>query len=472
MRDAHAERLTPLDAAFLASETPNHHMHVGGVFIFEAGEQSSFTFEAFQHLVRARIHLVPRYRQKLAPAPLGLAQPSWVDDPNFDLAYHVRHAALPEPGGIDQLLDYAARVLSRQLDRSRPLWELYVVEGLEGGRFAMIGKNHHAIVDGLAGVDILNVLLDRDPTDSVRHARPWDPRPAPSGLRRVRDLVGHAVRRPGAVVTGARHVAQRPLEVAARAAGVGRGIAATVGSLVGRTPRSVLNQEPGIQRRMAMATLDLDEVKLVKHAFGTTVNDVVLAATGDMLGRYLRHRHQPTDGVALRAMVPVSVAGTQGQAGHVTSVFVDLPVGEMDPVARLRRVHGEMVAATASHQAVGADALVNLSGFAPATLQVLAARVASSQQLYNVLVTNVPGPQDAVHALGARLVGASPFVPLAGMQALGMGFLSLEGVVHVGFTADWDALPDLSIMPDLLGDAVDELVASARALHRTVDTAA
>nr|WHV03855.1 putative wax ester synthase/acyl-CoA:diacylglycerol acyltransferase [uncultured bacterium] len=471
MRDVHAERLTVLDAAFLASETPNHHMHVGGVFIFEGGDHTDFTFEAFQHLVRSRLHLVPRYRQKLAPAPLGLAQPSWIDDPNFDLAYHVRHAALPHPGGIDQLLDYAARVLSHQLDRSRPLWELYVVEGLEGGRFAMIGKNHHAIVDGLASVDILNVLLDRDPTERALHPQPWDPRPAPSGMRRMQDVMGHALTRPGAVVAGARHVAQRPLEMAARAAGVGRGIAATVGSLVGRTPRSVLNQEPGIQRRMAMATLDLEAVKAVKDAFGTTVNDVVLAATGDMLGRYLRHRHQPTDGVVLRAMVPVSVAATGEQATHVTSVFVDLPVGEMDSVARLRRVHGEMVAATAAHQAVGADALVNLAGFAPATLHVLAARAATSQRLYNVLVTNVPGPQDAVHALGARLVGACPFVPLAGMQALGVGFLSLEGVVHVGFTADWDALPDLSIMPDLLGGAVDELVASARALHR-VDTAA
>lgn len=468
MSKGHADRLTALDAAFLNMEGPTQHMHVGGVFVFRPEGDAAFDFHEFQRLVRSRLHLVPRYRQRLSLPPLGLGQPSWIDDPSFDLAYHLRHAALPRPGGRDQLLDYAARILSRQLDRDRPLWELYVVEGLDAGDVAMIGKNHHAMIDGLAGVDIMNVLLDpQADADEIPPPRPWDPRPAPSSVARMVAAVGSVAARPTEVVDAARRAVNGPLEVVQRAAAVGRGMVSTATSLFGPAPRSVLNQEPGMQRRMALQEIELARVKEIKDAFDTTVNDVVLAVVADVLGRYLRHRHQQTDGVELRAMVPVSVrTGDMATGNDVTSVFVDLPVGEMDPVARLRRVAGRMGNLKASHSAMGADALLNLSGFAPATLQAMAARVAASQRLYNVLVTNVPGPQVPVHALGARLVGAYPFVPLAGTQALGIGMISLSGTMHVGFTADYDALPDVSIMPHLMAEAVADLAAAAAAMNR------
>lgn len=469
MGQGHGDRLSPLDAAFLNLETPSLHMHVGGVFVFRPQHGRTFDFQRFQRLVRSRLHLVPRHRQRLAASPLGLAQPVWVDDPNFDLAYHLRHAALPRPGGRDQLLDYATRILSRQLDRDRPLWELYVVEGLADGDVALVAKNHHAMIDGLAGVDIMDVLLDEDPAahDDIPEPAPWDPGREPSTAARAVAAVRDLARRPSQVVDVARRAVDGPLEFAGRAATLGRGVVSTASSLFGPAPRSVLNQEPGRQRRMALETLDLATLKTVKDAFHTTVNDVVLAMVGDMLGRYLRHRHQASNGVELRVMVPVSMQESRPGTGNtVTPVFVDLPVGEMDPVARLRLVSQRMTEVTASRSAMGADALLDLSGFAPPTLQAVAARVATTQRLYNVLVTNAPGPQVPIHALGARLVGAYPFVPLAGTQALGIGLISLDGAMHVGFTADYDALPDVSILPDLLTRALEDLATSAAALHR------
>ncbi len=470
MAQGHGDRLSALDTAFLELETPTQHMHVGGVFLFRPERDSDFTFEHFQRLVRSRLHLVPRYRQKLAFPPLGMTHPMWVDDPNFDIAYHVRHAALPRPGGRDQLLEYAGRILSRQLDRQRPLWELYVVEGLEDGDIAIIGKNHHAMIDGMAGVDIVTMLLDPEPvrSDDIPRAQPWDPLPTPSSLSQMSSAVKGVATSPSELVGVAKGVVDAPLDVAARAVAVGRGLVSTTSSLLGLAPRSVLNQAPGISRRMALQQLDLDRIKHVKNAFGTTVNDVVLAIVGDALGRYLRHRHQVTTNVELRAMVPVSVRSDDPavHGNQVTSVFVDLPVGEMDPVARLRTISDRMGNVKSSHSAVGADFLLNLSGFAPPTLHALAARAASQTRLYNVLVTNVPGPQLPLYTLGARLVGAHPFVPLAATQSLGIGLISLDGMIHFGLTADYDALPDVSIIPGQLAAAADDLEACALALQR------
>jgi diacylglycerol O-acyltransferase len=464
----HGDRLTALDAAFLEMESTTLHMHVGGIFVFRPEEGSSFTFDRFQRLVRSRLHLVPRYRQRLARSPLNLAQPEWVDDPSFDLAYHVRHAALPRPGGMDQLLEYAGRILSRQLDRDRPLWELYVVEGLEDGNIAVVTKNHHAMIDGVAGVDLLTVIMDLSPEapEELPPPQPWEPRSMPSTLARTASAARDVVTQPGVLVRRAAALADAPRELATRAVTVGRGMVSTSLSLLsGLAPRSLLNQPPGISRRMALHQVDLDRVKAIKNAFGTTVNDVVLAICGDMLGRYLRHRHQPTEGLQLRAMVPVSVrrGDDRGLGNQVTSVFVDLPVGEMDPVERLRTVAGRMGNLKASHSAVGADFLLNLAGFAPPTIHALGARAAVHARLFNLVITNVPGPQIPIYALGARLVGAYPFVPLAATQSLAIGLISLDGVIHVGLTADYDALPDVSIMPELLAGAVDDLAASAAA---------
>ncbi len=471
MAMGHGDRLSAVDAAFLRMESPNQHMHVGGLFILEPGDGSTFTFDRFQRLVRSRLHLVPRYRQRIAGTPLDLAQPIWVDDPGFDLAYHVRHAALPRPGGMDQLLEYASRILSRQLDRDRPLWELYVVEGLEDGNIGIIGKNHHAMIDGLAGVDILGVLLDTDPEspEELPPAMAWEPHPPPSGVRRAVGAVRELATQPSGLVTRARALVDRPLEVAKRTAAVGSGLThlATTGLSGGLASKSILNQAPGISRRFAVQQLPLGEVKEVKNAFDATVNDVVLAVCGDMLGRYLRARHESTRGLELRVMVPVSVRTSTDHNNQVAAVLVDLPVDEMDPVARLRAVSRRMGDVKRSHSAVGADFLLNLSGFAPPTIHALGARLAAQTRLFNTVVTNVPGPQFPVYALGARLVGGYPFIPLAATQSLAIGLVSLDGVIHTGFTADYDALPDVSLLPEFLRGSLDDLLVSARALAAT-----
>lgn len=469
MAMGHGDRLSGVDAAFLEMETTTLHMHVGGVFLLEPGPDSTFTFDRFQRLVRSRLHLVPRYRQIVADTPLGLAQPIWVDDPDFDLAYHVRHAALPRPGGLDQLLEYAGRILSRQLDRSKPLWEAYVVDGLEDGRIALITKNHHAMIDGVAGVDIVGVLLDADPAspDELPRAQAWEPRPRPGGVERTTEAVRELASQPAALAGRAKRIVDRPVDVLRRTAAVGQGITsmATRGLSGGLAGKSVLNQAPGISRRFVVEQLDLGEVKEVKNALGGTVNDVLLAVSGDMLGRYLRSRGERTSGKELRIMVPVSVRTTGDHDNQVTAVFVDVPVGEMDPVERLGIVSQRMGNVKSTHQAVGADFLLNLTGFAPPTIHAAAARLATQARLFNVLVTNVPGPQVPIYSLGARLVGGFPFVPLAATQSLAIGLVSLDGTVNVGFTADYDAMPDVSALPDLLSSSLAELLESARAVR-------
>ncbi len=470
-KETFAEPLGSIDAAFLEMESPERHMHVGGLFIFDPREDGEhFTFPAFVDLVRSRLHLVPRYRQKIVPAPFQLANAVWVDDQDFDLAYHVRHAALPAPGTTAQLTEYATRVLSRQLDRGRPLWELYVIEGLEHGRVALLGKNHHAMVDGLAGIDIATAMLDLAPDASEQLPEPpsWEPRPAPSTseltVRAARDLMTS----PAQLVESASRLARTPRTAARRAFEVGLGVTRiTRANLVRPAPRSALNQPPGRQRRFAIQRIHLEEVKAVKDAFHTTVNDVVLAAVADATGRLLRHRGERTDGLWLRAMVPVSTRTESDQhalGNRVVTVFVDLPMFEMDPIERLRICHEAMSDVKSSHAAVGAGFLLGLGEFAPPTLHAMAARAAVNARLFNFLVTNVPGPQQPVYCLGSRLLGAFPFTPLAANHSYGVGVTSIDGYLNFGFTADYDALPDVEVVPGMLQRAVAELVESAGAV--------
>lgn len=472
---AHGDRLTAVDTAFLNMEGPNRHMHVGGLFVFdppgrEQGDERDLDFAQFLDLVRSRLHLVPRYRQKLARPPLPLGNPVWVDDPQFDLSYHVRHAALPRPGTIAQLTEYCARILSRPLDRDRPLWELYVIEGLEDGRFALLGKNHHAMIDGLAGIDIATVMLDVSPDASAPTAdpEPWTPAPAPSGAHLLGDAVRDAVASPAHLVASGRRLLDAPAKSARRAASVTRAAASMARSaLAHAAPRSLLNQTPGPHRRFAIQRIPLDDAKRIKNAFGTTVNDVVLAAVSDATGRYLRDHGAVTDGLWLRAMVPVSTrAQSQAHAlgNRVVAVFVDLPVFEMDPIERLRVCHEAMREVKSSHHAVGAGFLIGLSEFAPPTLFAMASRVAVSSRLFNFLVTNVPGPQVPIYCLGARLLGAFPFTPLAATQSFAVGLTSIDGWLNFGFTADYDALPDVERVTDHLRDAVAELRYCAEAV--------
>jgi diacylglycerol O-acyltransferase / wax synthase len=472
-RQGHGLRLSSVDAAFLEMETPELHMHVGGLFVFDAPpdpeEARASGFARFLDLVRSRLHLVPRYRQKLVSPPLGLGNPVWADDPDFDLSYHVRHAALPAPGTIAQLTEYAGRILSRQLDRARPLWELYVIEGLEDGRFAILGKSHHAMIDGLSGMDIATVMLDLAPdqSDEVPAPQPWTPTTPPTTTALAWDAVRDLASSPTALWQAGRRVAEAPAKTATRAFEVGRGVASVARANLARpAPRSQLNQRPGRHRRLAIQRIPLADVKLVKNAFGTTVNDVVLAAVADATGRYLRHRGARTDRLWLRAMVPVSTrdeSEANALGNRVVSVFVDLPMMEMDPVERLRVCHDAMGEVKSSHHAVGAGFLIGLTQFAPPTIHAMASRAAARSRLFNFLVTNVPGPQIPIYCLGARLLGAFPFTPLAATQSYAVGLTSIDGWMNFGFTADYDALPDIDHVTGELVAAVAELVRSAEA---------
>lgn len=469
MSQQHGDRLSSVDAAFLHMETATQIMHVGGLFLFDASGTDAFDFHRFLDLVRSRLHLVPRYRHKLAYAPLNLSNPIWVDDPQFDISYHVRHAALPKPGDMGQLMEYAARILSRPLDRDRPLWELYVIEGLAEDRIAMLGKNHHAMIDGIAGLDIATVMLDLAPdgSDEIPDPEPWSPQTPPSGYELAWSSVKRLATSPAAAVETARRIVSTPATTVRKAARVGRGIASVArANLAHPAPKSMLNREPSRHRRFAIQRIALADVKRVKGAFGTTVNDVVLAMTSDATGRYLRSLGADTDGVWLRAMVPVSVR-TEGEenalGNRVVAVFVDLPMFEMDPVERLRVCHAAMADVKSSHHAVGAGFLIGLTEFAPPTIHAMASRLAARSRLYNFLVTNVPGPQIPIYCLGTRLLGAFPFTPLAGTQAYSIGVTSIDGWMNFGFTADYDALPEIEPVAGFLRGALDDLLASAKA---------
>ena len=470
-RQGHGDRLASLDAAFLEMETPERLMHVGGLFIFDPSEdERAFEFSDFLNLVRSRLHLIPRYRQKVVDPPLALGNPVWVDDIEFDLSYHVRHAALPAPGTIDQLTEYSTRILSRQLDRDRPLWELYVIEGLEHGRIALLGKNHHAMVDGVSGIDIAAVLLDLAPdqSDTLPDPEPWTPQRTPSRSQLAVSAVKDIVTSPAEAIESVGRMAKTPRSALRRAVAVGQGVSRVARANLARpAPKSMLNQPPGQHRRFAIQRIPLGDVKVIKDAFETTVNDVVLAVIADTTGRYLRFRGARTDGVWLRAMVPVSTRAESQQhhlGNRVVAVFVDLPMFELDPIERLRLCHDAMSDVKSSHAAVGAGFLLGLGEFAPPTIHAMAARVAVNTRVFNFLVTNVPGPQLPIYCMGARLLGMFPFTPLAANHSYGVGVTSIDGWMNFGFVADYDALPDINEVPQMLIDSVAELSACAEAV--------
>lgn len=470
LRQRHGDRLAGIDAAFLEMESPTLHMHVGGLFIFDPPEdRSTFTFSRFLEVVRSRLHLVPRYRQRLAYPPMKVGNPVWVDDRHFDLSYHVRHAALPAPGSTEQLTEYCMRILSRQLDRNRPLWELYVIEGLEDDRIAILGKSHHAMVDGMSGIDIATVMLDLTPDQSneIPPPQPWEPAATPSPAELAADQAVRLATSPTELVESAQRVARTPAKTAKKVAMVGRGVAKVVRSnLTKPAPRSLLNQPPGTHRRFAIQRVALEDVKTIKNAFGTTVNDVVLAVVADAVGRFLRDRSARTDGLWLRAMVPVSTRSDSEShrlGNRVVTSFVDLPMWEMDPIERLRVCHDAMSEVKSSHAAVGAGFLIGLGDFAPPTIHAMASRVAVNSRLFNFLVTNVPGPQIPIYCLGARLLGAFPFTPLAANHSFGVGVMSIDGWMNFGFTADYDALPDVERITGHLVVSVTELLRCAQA---------
>ncbi len=457
------ERLTALDVSFLYLEEPTTPMHVGGLAVFEPPDEG-FDYDRLVALIEQRISLVPRYRQKIKWVPGHLANPVWVDDATFDIAFHVRRSALPRPGSEAQLRELVGRLMSRRLDRHRPLWEIYLVEGLQGGRIGVITKTHHALVDGVSAVDIGQVILDVTPTPREVPEDLWMPAPSPSGPGMVVDAVTELVRRPTAVVDTVRMGILDVRATASRVVGALGGLAAAARVAVRPAPDSPLNVSIGEQRRFGIARTDLDDYKRVRKAHGGTVNDVVLTAVAGALRSWLLSRGESVTGKStIRAMVPVSVRAEhqQGALGNrVSSYLVDLPVGEPNPIVRLSQVSYAMKAHKESGQSVAADALVALSGFAPPTLHSLGARVANgvTRRLFNVVVTNVPGPQFPLYAAGAQMVEMFPVVPLAKGQALSVGLTSYNGRVYYGLNADRDALPDVEVIGSLIEESLAELV--------------
>ncbi|MEX2291097.1 MAG: wax ester/triacylglycerol synthase family O-acyltransferase [Mycobacteriales bacterium] len=461
-----AERLSPLDVSFLYMETPTTAMHVGGVAVFEPPE-AGFDYDRLVELISQRIALVPRYRQKVRLIPGRLANPVWVDDEDFDVTYHVRRSALPKPGTNAQLRELVGRLQSRQLDRHRPLWEIYLVEGLQGGRVGVVTKTHHAMVDGVSAVDIGTVILDLTPEPREVPEDDWSPRREPGAAALMVGAVTDLVKRPTQVMDTARVAAVDVRATAGKVAGLAGGMLSSVGTIMRPAPDSPLNVRIGEQRRFGMARTDLDDYKRVRKVHGGTVNDVVLATVAGALRAWLMTRGEAvTPATTIRAMVPVSVR-PEGQGGpvgnQVSSYFVELPVGEGNAVMRLHQVSFAMRGHKASGQSVGAAAIVQLSGFAPPTLHALGARVASSftRRLFNLVVTNVPGPQFPLYAAGARMLEMYPVVPLAKGQAVSIGLNSYDGRVYYGLNADRDAIPDIDVLAGLIEESLAVLVGAS-----------
>lgn len=460
------DRLSPMDSSFLFMEEPTAAMHVGGMMTFEP--TPGFDPEAFATLIGQRLVAVPRYRQKIREVPGRLGLPVWVDDADFDLAYHVRRSALPSPGSDTQLRELVGRLQGRHLDRARPLWEIYLVEGLSGGRFAVITKTHHAMVDGLSSIDIGAVLLDVTPTPRESPPDTWVPTPEPSAFELVTDAVTDQLRRPQAAVDTVRRAAADARTAVTSLVQTGGAMLVAARTATRTAPVNPLNAAIGQQRRYATSAGELDAYKIIRKAHGGTVNDVVLAVVAGGLRRWLLGRGEPVLAASVvRAMVPVSVRvpGSEADLGNrVSAYFVELPVGVPDSVDRLKKITAAMARHKQSGQAIGASALVGLVGLTPPTLHSLGARLSSSfsARMFNVVVTNVPGPQFPLYAMGARMREMYPVVPLAKGQAVSIGITSYDGGVFYGLNADRDAMGDVEELAAYLGESLDELRETTR----------
>jgi WS/DGAT/MGAT family acyltransferase len=456
---ANADRLTGLDASFLALEKDGAHMHVGSVLVFE-GPAPDYD-EFLQHIERG-LHLVPRYRQKLAYPPLGVSRPMWVDDPHFNAGYHIRHTALPPPAGDDELRRLAGRVFSQQLDRAKPLWEIWLVDGLADGRFALVCKTHHALVDGISGVDILTVLFDLDPDPpEPEPGPPWAPRPPPSGAEMLAESLAERVTAPVKLIRGA---LSRPDKAGADAGRAAAGLASQLAAGLAGAPPSPLNTRIGPHRRFAWAEAELATFKGIKNALGGTINDAVLTVVAGALRAHMIRRGRDPEGQELKAMVPISVRADEARGAlgnQVAAMYAPLPVGLEDAVERYRYVHAAMAGLKESGQAVGAQAITRLADAAAPTVLNQAARLQSRQRFFNLTVTNVPGPQIPLYVMGRRLQAFYPLVPLALNTALGIAIMSYDGRLFFGLLGDYDAMSDLDALAADLDSAIRELARSA-----------
>jgi WS/DGAT/MGAT family acyltransferase len=476
------DRLSSLDASFLYLEEPTTAMHVSSVMVFQPPE-GGFDYERLVGLIARRIDLAPRYRQVVRDVPGRLANPVWVDDTDFDLSYHVRRSALPRPGTDEQLEEFVARVQPRPLDRARPLWEVYLIEGLQHGRFAIVSKTHQALVDGVNAIDIAHLLVSSQPGEIGELESAWRPSPSPSDLRLIGGAVFDTVRAPGRLLNVVREGMDEVRAVGSRAAdGLGSLVTTLARTAARPAPSSPLNTEIGTARRFLMVGTDLADYRTIRarvRARSTdedlSVNDVVLATVTGAFRAWLLTRGEAVhSGTVIRAMVPVSMYDTPvdtesapALGNRLAACFVDLPVGEPVPAMRLHQVSFQMRQQIENGHAVEADTLAGVAGFASPTLHSLAARLgsAASRRFFNVMVTNVPGPQSPLYVGPARMLSTYPVMPLAKGQALAIGLTSYDGGVYYGLNADRASMPDVDMLGQSLVDSLTELLAGTGRLR-------
>ena len=470
-----AQRLNSLDSSFLHLETRNTHMHIGGIAVFEAGPWTNHEerYKALVRHVEPRLDLMPRYRQKIAFLPMNVDLPVWQDDESFDIGFHVKRAALPSPGGRRELSDLVERVFSRPLDRRRPLWELYYIEGLEGNRWALLTKTHHALVDGLGSLELATVLMDtssdyRPPVEGSR----WQAEKETGTLGLVFKALQMRAASPVGLVKNAVGAASHPGRLAAALArGAG---AVAVMSRELSTPQGPLNGPTGPTRTYWYSRFQLEEFKEIKRAFGATINDVVAGVVSGGLRKYLEIHDEDVDHLSIQALMPVSLRDDKQKTalGNVLSMMiVRLPVDEPFPAARMRKARANIDRLKKSRQALGADILLKLAGFAPATLHAMVARASLRTMNYNTIVTNVPGPQWPLFTLGCRLETALPIAFLYEGQQVATAIFSYLGSINFGYIADRHAFPDLPRLGECMEESFAELLAVARASQAGPDAA-
>jgi diacylglycerol O-acyltransferase len=464
------QTMSPLDASFLHIEDAVTHMHIGSVGIFEGPAPDA---DEVRDAIAGQLPLVPRYRQKVRFVPLALGRPTWVDDPHFNIDYHVRRTALPSPGGDQELRTLVGRVMSQQLDRSKPLWELWVAEGLDDGRWALISKVHHCMVDGVSATDLLSVLLDdsREP----RPAAPdrWKPDPEPNPAELIAQSLARRAASPYEGVRTALAAVRGPRRIVRDALVVGRGLV-QLGSVAAPGSATALNGPIGPHRRWDWARARLSDVKRIREAHGGTVNDVVLTAITGGFRELLLSRGEAVDDQVVRTLVPVSVRAEAERGTYnnkVSAMFAELPVAIEDPVARLDAIHEQMQQLKGSGQAVAAERLTALGGFAPAMLLALAGRVGSRlpQRAVNTVTTNVPGPQQPLYLSGRRMLEAFPFVPLGGSVRIGIAIFSYDGNINFGVTGDRDTTQDITVLCEGIERGIAELLPRARSRARVTN---
>lgn len=450
--------MSALDASFLEVEDSVTHMHIGSVGVFEgpSPEQGEL-----RRMVLAKLALIPRYRQVVRFVPLSVGRPVWVDDCEFNLDYHLRRTALPAPGSERQLRLLVGRVMSQQLDRAKPLWEMWIVEGLQEGRWAIISKFHHCMVDGVAGTDLLAVLLDRERVPRRAADDTWEPERAPDGVALLARALAVNLLRP----LRAARALPAPGEILRVGQEAGRGLW-RLRDVTRPTAPSSLNGPIGVHRRWSWARAQLSDVKEVRVALGGTVNDVVLACVTGGFRRLLVSRGEPVDRV-VRTLVPVSVRSRAERGAYnnrVSAIFAELPVALEDPTRRLRAIQLQMAELKASHEAVAGEVLTSLTGLAPPLLLALAERLATRVPQHNVntVTTNVRGPQYPLYAGGRRMLETFPYVPLGGHVRVGVAIFSYDGACTFGVTGDYDSAPDVDVLCDGIERALAELVAVAR----------